>query len=117
MNWTGRLVLVISFAAFAPAYSGQQFNQANEKNEQKSAKTETLEGVIDQTGGVFVIAGADRIRPIAKLRAEGFTENNFARFLGLKVRIKGTMVTEQDEKFFIVRSLDDIKAIGPTKTK
>lgn len=87
------------------------------KHEKKKAATETITGVIDQSDGTFVLATEDRIRPIAKLRGDGFKDTNFARFLGLKVRVKGEMRGNGDEKTLIIRSLDDIEKIGPTNTR
>ena len=81
------------------------------------AKMQTITGVVDQTGGSFVLSTEDRLRPIAQLRAQGFSEDNFARFVGLKVRITGNLGGNGDARVLTVRSLNDIVRIGPTTRK
>jgi hypothetical protein len=109
------LVLLLTFAAafFAllpvgaqPLFAGQQ--------DKTDGEMRTIIGVVDQSGGSFVLSTQDRLRPIAKLRGGDFSDDNFARFVGSKVRITGKLVTSGDAKVLTVRSLEDIVRIAPT---
>lgn len=70
-------------------------------------------GVIDQQGGSYVLAGEEEIRAKAVLRAEGFSEDNFARFIGQRVEILGQLQTEGERTMLIVRSIADIRKLSP----
>jgi hypothetical protein len=49
------------------------------------------------------------------LHGKGFTDDNFARFVGLRVTISGDMVTEGGRKVLYVRNLSDIQRLPPEK--
>ena len=77
----------------------------------------TSTGVVDQVGDKFVLAGEEAIRPRAVLRAEGFSPDNFARFVGQRVEIRGRLISEGDQKILVVKSVRDIKRIDRTPPK
>jgi hypothetical protein len=75
----------------------------------EKAKSATLEGIVDESGGKFVLANADNVEPIAELHGRGFSDDNFARFVGLRVTVKGDLVEEGGRKMLYIRNLTDIQ--------
>jgi hypothetical protein len=76
----------------------------------------TLTGIIDQQGKEFVLSGEDAMQTKALLRASGFSDDNFARFVGLRVEVRGELRTEGDRRILIVKRLEDLKKLeGPTR--
>lgn len=82
-------------------------------NRTPTRKATVLTGVVDQIGDKFVLAGEESIRPHAILRADGFSPDNFARFVGHRVQIRGRLVIEQGEQILVVKSVSDVKNIEP----
>ena len=76
-------------------------------------KATVLTGIVDQVGNSFVLAGEECVRPKATLRAEGFGSDNFARFVGHRVQVRGRVLTEGGEQILVVRRVADIKRIEP----
>jgi len=72
-------------------------------------ETKTITGVIDQKGADFVIAEPENLEPVAVLQGVGFSNESFARFVGVPVRVRGTLVTEKNRKILRVRRLSDIQ--------
>ncbi|MGH9672768.1 MAG: hypothetical protein ACRD44_06260 [Bryobacteraceae bacterium] len=78
-------------------------------------ETTTITGVVTQRGADFWIADSQSVELIAVLQGVGFAKESFARFLGMPVRVRGTLVTENDRKILRVRSLSDVELIAPPK--
>ena len=77
----------------------------------------TLTGVLDQKGSDFVLSGEDAMQTAAVLRASGFSDDNFARFVGLRVQVRGELTTEADRRILTVKSVEDIKSLGASGSK
>jgi hypothetical protein len=75
----------------------------------------TLTGVIDQKGTEFVLSAEPDMRTQAFLRARGFTPDNFARFVGERVEVRGELRMEGDRRILEVRRLEDLKKIPRTE--
>jgi hypothetical protein len=75
----------------------------------------TLTGVIDQKGTEFVLSAEDDMRTRAVLRARGFSPDNFARFVGERVEVRGELRTEGDRRVLEVKRLDDLKKVPRTQ--
>jgi hypothetical protein len=76
-------------------------------------KATVLTGILDQVGNRFVLAGEEYVRPKSTLRAEGFSSDNFARFVGHRVQVRGRVLTEGGEQILVVRRVADIKRLEP----
>jgi hypothetical protein len=76
-----------------------------------SADSQTHRGVIDQKESEFVLSDADSMEPIATLRGAGFSKDNFARFVGMPVEVRGKITTEQGVKVLTVRRISDVKPV------
>ena len=88
--------------------------QKGQKGAEAKQSAITLTGVIDQKGNDFVLSGDQGMQTAAVLRARGFTDDNFARFVGNRVQVRGELTTEGDRRILTVRSLDDLKSLGPS---
>jgi hypothetical protein len=98
------LLLILALAAVT-ALTGQQSKQA------PAADAQVYKGVVDQKDEEFVLADADTMQPIATLRGAGFNKDNFARFVGMPVEVRGKLSTEQGAKILTVRRIDDVKPV------
>jgi hypothetical protein len=101
----------------APLEAQPQKESRPGSQEQKGQPSEraTLTGVVDQSGENYILADTERVQPLAVLHGKGFTDDNFARFVGLRVTISGDMVTEGGRKVLYVRNLSDIQRLPPEK--
>ena len=109
--------LVVVIAALVPLTLGQQSKRPPAKDKQEHAvqHSETIVGLVDQTGNDFVIASEDGMRPIAKLEAVGFSNDNFARFVGARVRAKGELTRTDKGPVLRISSLDDVVKVRAEK--
>jgi hypothetical protein len=89
-------------------------------NKQQKSTTQTVRaitGVVDQVQGSFVISDLQTMQTIALLKGEGFSDDNFARFVGRKVRVRGRIVSDRDQPVLRVKNLSDIEQLEPTHAK
>ena len=77
----------------------------------------TLTGVIDQEGEDYVLTGEEAMKTTAILRARGFSQDNFAHFVGNRVQVRGEMATEGDRRILTIRSLNDLTRLGPAESR
>jgi hypothetical protein len=87
---------------------------APQKQEQTAG---TFRGVIDQRDTEYMLVNDQNMEPIAVLRGRGFEKENFARFLGDPVEIKGRMTTENGRKVLLVRSVEDVRRMPVPERK
>jgi hypothetical protein len=78
---------------------------------------QTHKGVIDQRGTEYMLVDGQNMEPIAVLRGRGFEKENFARFLGEPVEVKGRMATEQGQKILHVNAVDDVRRLPVSERK
>lgn len=68
----------------------------------------TFTGCIDQKGENYVLTGDVELRTIAVLHGDGFDDDNFAREMGHKVKIEGTLTGDADPKTIRVKRVTKI---------
>lgn len=73
-------------------------------------KVTTLTGVVTQQEESFYLLDAD-MKPFVTLQGVGFDSGHFANYIGQKVSVSGTLVTEKDRKILRVRSIGDIRKV------
>jgi len=112
-----RFAYVLLFAVCVSAAPPSQSPPKAQKGSEAKQSVTTLTGVLDQKNGQFVLSSEDTMQPAAVLRAKGFSEDNFARFVGLRVEVRGELTTEGDRRVLTVASLNDLKSLGPTGSK
>jgi hypothetical protein len=113
MRFAAMFVLAVSL--MAADHDRKQQGRQQQDNKETRARTEatTLTGVIDQKDGKYVVLTQDSVEPKAMLRAQGFKETNFARFVGVTVRMQGRMTQEEGRDVFVVSRLADIEKLDP----
>lgn len=119
-----RIVFLFALAASLITADDRKDRARGDERKETSGRSEgrarsgsgmtTITGIIDEADGRWVIASAENVQPIATLRATGFKDTNFGRYVGLKVRLRGKMVEEAGNRIFVVSRLSDIKKIGLT---
>jgi hypothetical protein len=85
-------------------------DQKQEPKKESKAKSNSasMTGCVDEADGHYILIN-DRTRaPIANLEAEGFPVEGFAKHLGHKVTVRGTVNPAGDRPLFRVRSIDTI---------
>jgi hypothetical protein len=113
---TMRLLLALLIAASVSIVPGaQQKGSKRDRAEVKQPVT-TITGILDQTGDDFVVSGEDSMKTSAVLRAQGFSPDNFARFVGNRVEVQGELSSEGERRILLVKSLHHLKKLGPAGT-
>src|SRR4051794_21891173 len=97
-----RTVLMICLAGLLVA-SGQEKPKGATK-----AAVSTMTGCIDQRGEQYVLTGDKELNAVAVLHGEGFSDDNFARYVGHKVSVEGTSSRETEILTVRVRKITDI---------
>jgi hypothetical protein len=70
-----------------------------------SSAVRTLTGCLDQRGESYVLTGDRELRRIVTLEGDGFSNDNFARYLGHKVKLQGRLASREDNAAFRVREI------------
>jgi hypothetical protein len=74
-------------------------------------QTATLTGCVDEQDGKWVLVNDQTMAIIAKLAADGFPTEAFAKYMGHKVNVRGTASSDDSGSTFKVR---EIKTISET---
>jgi len=69
----------------------------------------TLTGCVDEQEGKWVLVNDQTMAIIAKLAADGFPTEGFAKYMGHKVTVQGTASTDGPGSTFKVRSIKTIR--------
>ena len=97
---------MVSTTGLAEAADEQQ--QAPKKNSKTKGDSASMIGCIDEDNGHYVLIN-DRTRAtIANLEADGFPVEGFAKHVGHKVTVRGTVNPAGEVPLFRVRSIDTI---------
>jgi hypothetical protein len=67
-----------------------------------------MTGCIDQRGEQYVLTGDKELNAVAILHGDGFSDDNFARYMGHKVSVEGTSSREGETVTVRVRKITDI---------
>jgi hypothetical protein len=73
-----------------------------------AVKSTSFTGCIDQRGENYVLTGDKELRTVAVLHGEGFNDDNFAREMGHKVTVEGTLAGDADPKTIRVTKVTKI---------
>jgi hypothetical protein len=82
--------------------------QAPKKNSKDKGDSATMTGCIDEENGHYVLISDQTRARIANLEAEGFPVEGFAKHVGHKVTVRGTVNPAGDVPLFRVRSIETI---------
>ena len=103
-----RIAFVLLFALCVSMVPAAQNTAKPRKGAEAKQSAATLTGILDQKGEDYVLSGEDAMQPAAVLRASGFSPDNFARFVGMRVQVRGELSTEGDRRILTIKSLDDV---------
>lgn len=105
------LVALLAAAAPAekkePAATAQKNRMFAEKGKPK-AKVMKLTGCVDQQGEDFVLTELTELKRLVTLRGAGYTDLAFARHVGHKVTVEGTLDKEGDKEVVRARNVKTI---------
>lgn len=73
------------------------------------AKSESLTGCVDQRGETYVLAGSS-MKEEAKLSGKAFSDENFARYVGHTVTVKGNVDRSVTPPVVNVVRIDEVSA-------
>ena len=98
-------------AGVAVARPSDQKQERNRQVQQPKTKADggSLTGCVDeQEGGRYVLIDEKSLVPIANLEAEGFPNEGFAKHLGEKVTVRGTINSSGARPVVKVRSIEKL---------
>jgi hypothetical protein len=91
------LILVVGVAAAAP------------QTKAKPAAKVSLTGCVDEHDGQYMLTNDTDLQPTARLKpAAGSPEDNFARFMGKKVTVRGALSKEDPLPVMTVESVQTV---------
>jgi hypothetical protein len=95
-------VIFVTIGSSNAALATQQEQQP--KKESKSA-SDSMTGCIDEQNGRYVLTNDSDLALIAILEADGFPTEAFAKHMGHKVTVRGTVIPGGTQPTFKVRSV------------
>jgi hypothetical protein len=98
-----RVLFAALFLLLPTAFAQQR--RAPSKTKPQTAQAAV--GCLDQRGETYVLTGDRELRRIVTLQGDGFSDDNFARYLGHKVKVQGRL-SEPGSSVFKVREITTI---------
>ena len=95
------LMIVLSLAWSAPE------TQTKTKAKRSRTAGSTITGCLDQRGETYVLRELGTAGTVSTLKGKGFSDDNFARYVGHKVTVHGTIQKEGDTPVLHVTKVDD----------
>jgi len=86
------------------------------QNEKTGAKTQVITGCLDEKPGIYVLRTDTDLKEIAQLEPVGFEKQLFARFVGHRVSVSGTLIESTEPPTLRVSSIASVKDISETCT-
>jgi len=105
---TRLLVLIAAATVTFSSVGGAADKKPAKPSKGAAVKTTSFTGCIDQRGENYVLTGDKELRTVAILHGEGFKDDNFARDMGHKVTIEGTLTGDADPKTIRVTKVTKI---------
>lgn len=100
-NLLGFLMLTVSAAVAAP-----------QSAKPRPAAKASLTGCVDERDGQYVLTNDTNLQPTARLKpAAGSPEDNFARYMGQKVTVRGALSKEEP---LPIMTVDSIQTVSQT---
>jgi hypothetical protein len=92
------LMLVVGVAAAPP-----------QQDKARPAAKGSLTGCVDERDGQYVLTNDTNLQPTARLKpAAGSPEDNFARYMGQKVTVRGALSKEEPLPIMTVESVQTV---------
>jgi hypothetical protein len=103
--------IYLSFARSNSAMTRSQDQPAKTEPKEKAdpkGQMATLTGCVDEQDGKWVLVNGQTMAIIAKLAADGFPTEGFAKYMGHKVNVRGTAISDESGSTFKVREIQTI---------
>jgi hypothetical protein len=111
--------IIVSLAVFSlvctnparAAMADPADQQQQERNRQAPSKAKadaSMTGCVDQQDGKYVLVDDRNLAPVADLEAEGFPTEGFAKHVGNKVTVRGTVNSNGPRPLVKVRSIQRV---------
>ena len=104
------MIFALLLAATLWAADNHKLGKAGQ---QQASRATMIVGIVDQVGMDYVIGEGKNIEGKMYLRAQGFSPDNFARYVGERVQVEGRIGTDGDRRTFTVTKLGSIKTLPP----
>ena len=88
-------------------------HNSKEGKEEKASQASVVVGILDQDDEEFIVGKDKGLTEQVSLRAEGFTPDNFAKFVGQRVHVQGKFGMHGTRKIITVTNLENIKTLPP----
>jgi hypothetical protein len=101
---------LLAFTGIGPAASATETDTVPQQRQSDAAKTgsSSITGCVDQQDGKYVLVDDRELKPVANLEADGFPTEGFAKYMGNKVTVRGTVKSDGSTKSFKVRNIEKI---------
>jgi len=109
--------VVLAIVVPSAALSAAQAPQSEKKTTagKKSTSGATLTGCVDERDGHYILVDDQGLNPMADLEADGFPTEGFAKHMGHKVTVRGTLNSGSTPQRFKVRSVQTVsETCAPT---
>lgn len=107
---TGAIILAVLWASSFALAAAQQ----GTTKKQPAARPTAMTGCIDEQEGRYILINDQTRDLVAKLEAEGFPVEGFAKHLGHKVTVRGSVASEGSNPVFKVRTIETVsESCGP----
>jgi hypothetical protein len=83
------LLLLSAMLWAVPDESRPSGKRARKAAEPASSRQTTITGCLDQRGEQYVIRSIDDMARVTALKGKGFSDDNFARYIGQQVKVEG----------------------------
>jgi hypothetical protein len=107
-----RRLLFAFFIAMALTWSAPETQSKNPKSKNATSRpvTTSRTGCIDQQGEAYVLRELSTGGIVMKLKGKSFSDDNFARYVGHKVTVHGTVDNQGQTSVMHVTKVDDAGA-------
>ncbi len=103
------LIATLTMVPFAAATPPRQPDEGQKK--QSKDQTKSMTGCIDEQKGRYLLVNDRNMGPIADLEAVGFPPEGFAKYLGHKVTVRGTVTPGESRPTIKVRSIETVSDV------
>jgi hypothetical protein len=106
------LVIAVPVAWSAPETQtkkpkAQAKKSASKSDGDKAAAPASLTGCLDQRGETYVLRELGTAGTVSTLKGKVFSDDNFARYVGHKVTVHGTLQKQGQTSVMLVTKVDD----------
>ncbi len=100
-------LLLAFFIAISLTGSAPETQSKKTKDQVKKSASTSLTGCLDQQGETYVLRELGTAGAVSTLKGKGFSDDNFARYVGHKVTVHGTVDKQDQRPVFYVTKVDD----------